>query len=71
MWLFGIFACRHRSTTWPMTPRNQPGREHVTCLRCGTEFPYSWRGEMKRGKPVDLAKPAQISQGGVAAKGAA
>jgi hypothetical protein len=40
IWAY-VFGCTHHHTTWPQ--RNRAGFDHVSCLDCGKEFPYSWQ----------------------------
>lgn len=36
-----LFDCAHLKTCWPQRGRN--GLDHVCCIECGKEFPYSTR----------------------------
>ncbi|HKX00658.1 MAG TPA: hypothetical protein VJN43_23155 [Bryobacteraceae bacterium] len=53
-----IFGCRHRRTTFPLTPagksRSEPGETYVVCLDCGKQFVYDWEN-MRLGGPADLS----------------
>ena len=64
-----LFACRHRRTTFPLTParkKNAAGQSeksgdtYVVCLECGKQFVYDWEN-MRLGKAVDIseATPAE------------
>jgi len=48
-----FFGCRHRDTSFPLTPARGAARKgmYVTCLDCGKEFHYNW-AEMRIGEPV-------------------
>src|SRR6266849_5281294 len=55
-----LFACRHRRTTFPLTPARKksaggqsekPGDTYVVCLECGKQFLYDWEN-MRLGKAV-------------------
>lgn len=60
--LFNAFlGCRHRRTTFPLTPVKRKGEEdpilnetYVVCLECGKQFVYDWE-QMRLGKPVDIS----------------
>ena len=60
--LFNAFwGCRHRRTTFPLTPVKRPGEEdpslnetYVVCLNCGKQFVYDWE-QMRLGKAVDIS----------------
>ena len=58
-----LFACRHRRTTFPLTPARKkgaggqsekPGDTYVVCLECGKQFIYDWEN-MRLGKGVDIS----------------
>jgi hypothetical protein len=60
--LFNIlFQCRHRRTTFPLTPagktKSEPGETYVVCLECGKQFTYDWE-HMSMGKIVDISASA-------------
>jgi hypothetical protein len=59
-----LFACRHRRTTFPLTPAGKknaggqsekPGDTYVVCLECGKQFLYDWEN-MRLGKAVDISQ---------------
>jgi hypothetical protein len=47
----GVFGCRHRRYSFPVTLRRGTRSNeaasltgtYVVCLDCGTEFPYDWK----------------------------
>jgi hypothetical protein len=48
-WYFGamvnvLFGCHHRRYSWP---QGSGINCYVSCLECGTRFPYDWQ-EMRR-----------------------
>jgi hypothetical protein len=53
-----LFRCRHRRTTFPLTPARKtgggPAQTYVVCLDCGKQFTYDWKS-MERGERVDLS----------------
>jgi hypothetical protein len=55
--LFGMFSCRHRRTTRPITPLSKPGspagETYVVCLDCGKHFAYDWT-RMRLGAQIDI-----------------
>jgi hypothetical protein len=58
-----IFGCRHRHTSFPLSPSAKRGAPHedmyVVCLDCGKRFHYEW-DLMRIGGPMEEpgAKPA-------------
>ena len=58
-----LFGCKHRRTTFPMTPvrkkaagwRDETLAEtYVVCLDCGKQFVYDWEN-MRLGRAVEIA----------------
>jgi hypothetical protein len=53
-----VFGCRHRRTTFPLTPAKASGpgpiETYVVCLECGKQFIYDWE-HMRLDKPVDIS----------------
>jgi hypothetical protein len=53
-----IFGCRHRHTTFPLTPAkkspSEPSETYVVCLDCGKQFIYDWEN-MRLDKPADIS----------------
>ena len=41
-----LFGCQHRRYSWP---QGRGMNCHVSCLECGTQFPYDWQ-QMRRVK---------------------
>jgi len=63
-----LFACRHRRTTFPLTPARKrvsggqeegPAETYVVCLDCGKQFAYDWEN-MRLGKAVDISEAEPI-----------
>jgi hypothetical protein len=57
-----VFGCRHRRTSFPITPpagARPAGVTYVTCLDCGTEFKYDWAA-MRIGEALE---PRQAASG--------
>jgi hypothetical protein len=59
-----LFACKHRRTTFPVTPvkrktagtqSEMPAETYVVCLECGKQFAYDWE-TMRLGDAVDLSQ---------------
>jgi len=54
-----LFGCRHRRTTFPLTPAkkgsSEPVETYVVCLECGKQFTYDWEN-MRLGKPADISE---------------
>jgi hypothetical protein len=54
-WLLNLlFGCRHRKTSFPMTPVDPVEAGHgafVVCLDCGKRFSYDW-DRMRSGPAV-------------------
>src|SRR2546428_10460094 len=50
-----LFRCRHRRTTFPLSPVSRPGApqgdKYVVCLDCGKRLPYDWE-RMRIGTPA-------------------
>jgi len=62
-WLVNaLFGCRHRKTSFPMTPVEKTASGEsgtfVVCLDCGKRLKYDW-DRMRSGKPVDEASTQQ------------
>lgn len=62
-----LVGCRHRRTTFPLTPaRPKPGETpsdtpsetYVVCLDCGKQFRYDWE-KMHIGGAVDISNGIQ------------
>jgi hypothetical protein len=51
-----VFGCRHRRTSFPLSPSVRPGAPHedmyVVCLDCGKRFHYQW-DLMRIGEPME------------------
>src|SRR5690242_5889797 len=66
-----VFGCRHRRTTFPLTPAKKrgsnsgetpaPGETYVVCLECGKQFTYDWE-QMRLGDPVDISDGIPVAQ---------
>jgi len=51
-----LFGCRHRHTSFPVSPATKPGAPqgemYIVCLNCGKHFHYDWE-RMKVGAPIE------------------
>jgi hypothetical protein len=60
----GLFGCRHKKLTRPITPAHKPGTKagnsYVACLDCGSQFHYDTQN-MTMGPPVSAACIARPS----------
>ena len=58
-----LFGCRHRRTTFPLTPAKKdgsgPAQTYVVCLECGKQFIYDWE-QMRLGDPVDISAGSDV-----------
>jgi hypothetical protein len=51
-----FFGCRHRRTSFPVSPATKPGAPqgemYIVCLNCGKHFHYDWE-RMRIGPPIE------------------
>jgi hypothetical protein len=51
-----FFGCRHRRTSFPVSPATKPGEPqgdmYIVCLNCGKHFHYDWE-HMRVGAPIE------------------
>jgi len=57
-----LFGCRHRHTSFPVSPAVKPGAPqaaiYIVCLDCGKHFQYDWE-HMRVGAPIENRAPSK------------
>ena len=57
-----LFGCRHRHTSFPVSPPAKPGAPqgdiYIVCLDCGKRFHYDWE-HMRVGAPIENRSPSK------------
>jgi len=57
-----LFGCRHRHTSFPVSPAVKPGAPqgaiYIVCLDCGKHFHYDWE-HMRAGALIETRTPSQ------------